>query len=274
LGLAASTALFYFFHPSIVLGIAFVGVFAFVLRAYGPANYGILAIGVTGLVVFLFAVTGVSPSEVVMARGWNTLIGGAVALLGYRLWPTWERTQTPEAVARMLDAYGAYGRAVAAAYLNQGRDGGAELEKTRLAARVARFNLEASLGRMRAEPGSSPERIAAFDRILADSHRLVHAVMSLEAGLLASSPVPSRAPFQALAHDVDRTLYFLSAGLRGSRIRHTDFPDLREDHHKLTESGDPNIPRYALSNVETDRIVNSLNTLTGDILPLVDAGLT
>jgi hypothetical protein len=136
---------------------------------------------------------------------------------------------------------------------------------------MARSNLEASLARMRAEPGNSPGRIAAFDRILADSHRLVHALMSLEAGLIASSPVPSRDSFRTFADDVDRTLYFLSAGLRGKGIRRADFPDLREDHEKLTESGDPNVPRYALSNIETDRMVNSLNTLTGDILSLVDA---
>jgi len=194
-----------------------------------------------------------------------------VALAAYRLWPTWERTQTPEAAARLLDAYRAYFRGVSGAYLRQDNASGEALDNARLAARMARSNLEASLARMRSEPGNPPERIAAFDRVLADSHRLVHAMMSLEAGLITSSPVPSRGPFRTFADDVDRTLYFLAAGFRGQRIRRADFPDLREDHHKLTEAGDPNIPRCALSNIETDRIVNSLNTLITDTLPLVDA---
>jgi hypothetical protein len=42
---------------------------------------------------------------------------------------------------------------------------------------------------------------------------------------------------------------------------------LREDHHALLQAGDSRIERYALVNVEADRIVNSLNTLSGEILP-------
>jgi uncharacterized membrane protein YccC len=269
-GLLISTALFDFFHPTLALEIAFVGAFALVQRAWGPVNYGILAIGVTGVVVFLFGVTGVPPSQVVVARGLNTLIGGGLALLAYGLWPTWERSQAPEAAANLLDTYAAYFRAVSAAYLRQAHTSGQALDETRLAARMARSRLEASLARMRDEPGNS-QRISAFDRILADSHRLAHAMMSLEAGLIASGPAPTGDPFRTFADHVDLTLYFLSAGLRGSGIRPTDFPSLREDHHQLRESGDANVPRYALAITETDRIVNSLNTLTGDILPLVKA---
>jgi len=267
-GLIVATALFHFLNPPPGLQIAFIALFAFVLRAYGPANYGILAIAVTALVVFLFAVVGVSPSDVILSRGLNTLAGGVIALLAYRLWPTWERTQVPEALARMLDSYRAYFQAVRDGYLKQEGDTGAELDRTRLGARIARSGLEASVARMRAEPGNSADRIAAFDRILADSHRFIHAVMSLEAGLLTSRPVPARDAFRSFSNDVDVTLYYLAAGLRGAAIAASDFPDLREDHHTLIESGDSSIQRYALVNVEADRIVNSLNTLNGEILPL------
>ena len=269
-GLVVSTALFHFVHPSLALEIAFVGLFALVLRAYGPANYGILAIGVTGLVVFLFAITGVSPAEVVMARGLNTLIGGAVRVAGVSLvanlgaHPNAGSYGPPAGRVPRLLPRGERGLSAPGACQRRGIG--------RRAGRSAHGALQPGgvIGPMRAEPGNSPGRIAAFDRILADSHRLVHALMSLEAGLIASNPVPSRDPFRKFADDVDRTLYFLSAGLRGKEIRRADFPDLREDHEKLIESGDPNVARYALWIIETDRIVNSLNTLTGDILSLVD----
>ncbi len=45
-----------------------------------------------------------------------------------------------------------------------------------------------------------------------------------------------------------------------------EFPDLREDHHVLLQSGDQKIERYALVNVEADRIVNSLNTLREQVM--------
>ena len=45
----------------------------------------------------------------------------------------------------------------------------------------------------------------------------------------------------------------------------SDLPDLREDHLALINSGDPGVDRYALVNIETDRITNSLNTLTLEV---------
>ena len=109
-------------------------------------------------------------------------------------------------------------------------------------------------------------RLAALDSVLANSHRLVHAFMSLEAGLIRSRPVPARVAFRPFAADVDLTLDRLAAALRGAAVRPEELPDLREDHHALVASGDPNVERYALVNVETDRVTNSLNTLAGEIL--------
>jgi hypothetical protein len=90
--------------------------------------------------------------------------------------------------------------------------------------------------------------------------------MALEAGLARSLPVRPRAAFRAFANDTDLTLYFLSAGLRGSSISREDLPNLREDYYQLVHSGDGSVDRYALVNVETDRITNSLNTLAEETL--------
>jgi hypothetical protein len=54
--------------------------------------------------------------------------------------------------------------------------------------------------------------------------------------------------------------------LRGSPLDREHLPDLREDHHALIHSGDSASERYALVNVETDRITNSLNTLSEELL--------
>jgi uncharacterized membrane protein YccC len=264
IGLLLSSAIFHVLAPPIALQVAFIAVFAFLLRAYGPANYGIVAVTITGLVVFMFAATGVRPGEVIVARGLNTFVGGALALLAYRLWPTWERTQVPDALARMLDAYREYFQAVRDSYLHPETSLATELDRTRLAARLARSDIEASVGRFLIEPGTLPARATVIEAILADSHRFIHAVMSLEAGLLTSGAVPARAAFRTFANDVDLTLYFLASALRGSAIAPADLPDLREDHHALVSSGDSRVQRYALVNVETDRITNSLNTLSGE----------
>ena len=108
--------------------------------------------------------------------------------------------------------------------------------------------------------------------ILASSHRLVHGMMALEAGLLSSYPAPARADFRRFADHVELTLYYLAAALYGSPIHAEALPDLREDHNALVHSGDALNDRYALVKVETDRITNSLNTLSGEILRWTSAG--
>jgi hypothetical protein len=91
-------------------------------------------------------------------------------------------------------------------------------------------------------------------------------MMALEAGLLSSQPVPAREPFRRFADDVELTLYYLAAALRGSPIHAEGLPNLREDHNTLVHSDEALNDRYALVNVETDRITNSLNTVSGEIL--------
>jgi hypothetical protein len=56
-------------------------------------------------------------------------------------------------------------------------------------------------------------------------------------------------------------LRLLAARIQRGKVPERDFPDLREAHLRLASSGDPQLERYALSNVETDRMTNSLNTL-------------
>jgi uncharacterized membrane protein YccC len=264
-GLGIATGLFHLLPAVPALLVLLIVVFAFLLRCFGPANYGIFAINLSALVVLMLAVTGVAPGPVIAARALSTFVGGAIALLAYQLWPTWERTQAPEAVASMFDAYRAYFHAVAQAYLHPDESRAAALDRARQDARLARSNAEASAVRLAIEPGVPAARLATLHRILANSHRFIHAVMSLEGGLQRSSPVAARNAFRPFSDHVEFTLYYLAATLRGTPIAATDFPDLREDHNILVQSGDPQVDRYALVNVEADRIVNSLNTIVEEV---------
>ncbi|OLB38026.1 MAG: hypothetical protein AUH11_07610 [Acidobacteria bacterium 13_2_20CM_57_17] len=270
-GLFLATALFRFLPVSATLQIALIFVFTLLLRWVGPANYGIFAVAISALVVLLIAITGVSPKEVIWARGINTAAGGALTLLAYWIWPTWERTQVSDRIAAMLDAYREYFHALAEAYMRNETSSARELDRVRLRARMARTNLEASIDRLGAEPGTTTEQMHQLNALLASSHRFVHAVMALDAAWLHTAAVPARTAFRAFAADVEKTLELLAAALRGKHVQLNEFPDLREDHHILVQSGDPKIERYALVNVEADRIVNSLNTLREQVMDVVRA---
>jgi uncharacterized membrane protein YccC len=265
-GLFLATALFRFLPESATLQIVLIFVFTLLLRWVGPANYGIFAVAISALVVLLIAITGVSPKEVIWARGINTAAGGTLALLAYWIWPTWERTQVSDRIAAMLDAYREYFHSLADAYVRNETSSASELDRVRRRARMARTNLEASIDRLGAEPGTTAEQMNQLNALLASSHRFVHAVMALDAGWLHTAAVPARTAFRTFAADVEKTLELLAAALRGKHVQLNEFPDLREDHHVLVQSGDQKIERYALVNVEADRIVNSLNTLREQVL--------
>jgi len=230
----------------------------------------------TGLVVLMFAMISVPPEEVVLARAVNTLAGGLLALALNRLWPTWERTLVDESLARLLDAYRDYFQAVRDGLLHPGIEGevslARRLDTVRQAARLARSNTESSAERVRIEGGVAPDRVTALQTILANSHRFIHAVMALEAALYRSQAAPARAEFYTFSNAVDTTLYYLSAYLRGVPPGPDDLPDLRERHRALAVAGDPQVGRYALVNIETDRITNSLNTLAVEVVQWIAAG--
>jgi uncharacterized membrane protein YccC len=270
IGLALATVLFAVLSLSPVAQIAAITVFMFAMRWAGGANYGLVVVPLTGLVVLLFAIAGVPPSQVIVARAINTVAGGLIALAANRVWPTWERTRINESLALLLESYREYFQTVRDGYLHPGVENdatfAARLDRVRQAGRLARSNAEAAAERYRLEGGVPPERITALQTLLANSHRMIHAVMALESGLYRSATAKPRAEFAEFATDVDITLYFLVAYLRGAGAEPGDLPDLRERHHALTLAGDPHVDRYALVNIETDRVTNSLNTLALEVV--------
>jgi len=179
---------------------------------------------------------------------------------------TWERTQVFERIAEMLDAYLEYFHSLAESYVLKETGNTSELDRVRLNARMARTNLEASIDRLGAEPGTTAEQITRLNALMASSHRFVHALMALDAGWRHTAAAPARMAFHKFAADAEKTLTLLAAALRGTRVQLKEFPDLREDHHVLIGSGDQKVERYALVNVEADRIVNSLNTLREQVI--------
>ncbi len=245
LGLVLATVAVHAVPDAVGAHIAAIAVLMFVVRCFGPANYGIIVTAISALVVFLISLTGLSAKEVIGARAINTTIGGAIALAAYWLWPTWERYRVAELAATMLEAFRDYFHAIRT---------GSRVEKPRVAGRLARSNLEASISRASSEPGVSPDRVALLKSMMATSRLLAQSLMSLE----AAKPKDGGA-FTKFADDLEDSLRRLAESLRSGKP--TSLPDLREDHHGLIQNGD----RHALTNIEADRIVNSVNTLSEQV---------
>jgi hypothetical protein len=86
-------------------------------------------------------------------------------------------------------------------------------------------------------------------------------MIALEAGIPQTAAAAPRSEFRAFSEAVEKTLELLAAKINGERIAERQFPDLRESHLRLIQAGDPQVARYASTNLEADRMANSLNTL-------------
>jgi uncharacterized membrane protein YccC len=268
-GLLLATGLFHLFTPGVVLQVILIFVFVFLLRWLGPANYGIFGIAVSALIVLLLAIGGVPPKDVIWARGVNTVAGGALALMAYWLWPTWERTRVSERIAEMLDAYRNYTHALSR-WNPVDESWMQELERARRGARSARANLEASIDRLGSEPGTTREQLVRLSAVLASSHRFVHALMALDAIFSHQPALASSLPLKNYLSKVETTLALLASTLRGVRVPAKDFPNLREEHRLMVQSRTTEVnsatARFDSINIEADRITNSVNTLAEQIM--------
>jgi uncharacterized membrane protein YccC len=273
-GLLLATLVYHVFPESALTELLLVGAYTFALRSIGPANYGVFSIAVSGLIVFLIAVTGISPKEVVFERALNTVAGGVFALIAYALWPTWERTQVSEAIADMLDSRRAYFHRIAEQFKTALMPEESDLDDVRTAWRRTRSNAEGSVDRFASEPGVNVEKLSCLSSILASSHALVHSMMSLEATLLQGQASTAPEAFQNFAHDVDLTLYYLTAALRGSHFASETLPKLRDDHTRMVQSRSAFSANDELLLLETDRLTVSLNTLREQVMKYADSGHT
>ena len=267
-GLLVATLLFHLFPASAaaLAQLILVGAYTFFLRWIGPANYGVFSVAISGLIVFLIAATGVPPAQVVTLRALNTALGGAFALIAYALWPTWERTQVLPAMADMLDACRTYFHAVVECFAEDNAALEAELDERRADWRRARSNAEGSVDRVASEPGTTPEKLDCLNSMLASSHALAQSIMALEAGVLRSPAHTSPEAFQVYANDVELTLYFLAAALRGSSGAQRTLPKLRDDHRRMLQARSSFSPADEFVLLETDRLTTSLNTLRDQVL--------
>jgi uncharacterized membrane protein YccC len=266
IGLIASTALLYFLPHSPMMQVILIAIFVLLLRWIGPANYGLFVIFVTAAIVLMISFTAISPSQAIWARGLDTLLGGAIALIGYAVWPTWERGSAALRLADMLAAYREYFDAVAQSYLSPKPLDSVEREQRRLQARRARSNFEALVERLSAEPATPPEELECLRGILASSHRFVHAIMALEAGSPAGLSSNSLQTLGKFASDVREILDALVSILRKEKPASRRWPDLREDYRLFVGAADSSFARDSLPAIEADRIVNSLNTFKEQIL--------
>lgn len=256
--LLASVLVHYLLGDSTAGLIVLLGLFFFGMRLSGPANLGLSAICLAGLVVVLLFLAGFPAYTTVVDRSIDTVVGGVIALLAALLWPSWERRQVPDRLSSLIASYREYLQA-----LIDPDSTAAQRAQMRSNARLARSAAEASVDRARAEPVDSQGNVELGSAVLAHTHRLVHALTAIDATREACEVYQRVPEFQSL---IDAVLQGLRLAQRATQQGPKQFRELRlRPLHTALESALPHsalAPSTTAALIEaTDRLVNSLNSV-------------
>jgi uncharacterized membrane protein YccC len=265
LGLLAATALLHWIPGGHWYDIALIAVFYFGVRFAGPGNLGLTALSLSGLVVVLLAINGVAPRDTLVERSIATAVGGALALLATLLFPVWERQLVPARLADLLAAYRRYLETLA-----DPRSSVEHRQRARSAARLARTNAEASVQRARAEPVTGRAAVELGEAVLANSHRVVHALMTIDSVRATVHDVGGLPALDALLRQAASVLRVCEESLRSS-LPPRGVPDLRPAQERLHPILRAEPARAG--GVETagaladasDRLANAVDTLVSEI---------
>jgi uncharacterized membrane protein YccC len=256
LGLVLTTALLHVTPNEPWAHLALMALLCMAFRYLATAHYGIAVAALTGTVVILLSFEGVNSGAAVMDRVINTALGSGMALLAYVLWPTWERGRARAALADMLDAYANYLRALTHP------DKHSMHREMRTAARTARTNAQASLERMRAEPGTPVHLLELANALFANGNRLARTAMTLEALIDNHGALPEQAEVGGFVDHAATALHTIAAALRDGHAVPT-LPDLRTLQRSLATLVAVNDNRDIADPLGrvSDRLVDNVNTL-------------
>ncbi|MEU1437242.1 FUSC family protein [Streptomyces sp. NPDC005786] len=161
-------------------------------------GYAVSQSFVAAYVVFLLGMGGEEWHQTVPDRVLLTLIGGALAMLAYVVFPAWETPRLLDRLADWLAASGRYAAAVIAAYADPADRHRAEVRRALLASRAAEAAWDEAFDRA----GREPVKHRGLSRSAAEDARealksLGRAAMLLEAHLPArgTRPVPDAERF-------------------------------------------------------------------------------
>ncbi|HEY2475939.1 MAG TPA: FUSC family protein [Candidatus Cybelea sp.] len=181
-------------------------------------NYGLFTVAITSFVVLVLGMRGLPGTTTIDVRVLDTLAGGALAMVGYLVMPTWEHRRTRALLADLLDAQRALILAILRAYTSPSQESHAEIERARTAVWKARTTAEASIDRTSHEP-RRPHSISVGRalRILSVTQRIGLATLGLEIGIDELRADPDAHGLSAFAGAFDQRMSQLAGALRESR---------------------------------------------------------
>jgi uncharacterized membrane protein YccC len=154
-------------------------VFAAVCVALLPVNYAAFSVFLTPTFVLL-AEASAGDWHLASTRVVNTLLGGALALVGSRLlWPSPETTRLPGYMASALRGNRDYLRRVVELFDDRSEDAGRAIREARRGIGLATMNAEESFQRLLGESGRTGRALSSVLTFLTYTRRLTASIAAL-----------------------------------------------------------------------------------------------
>lgn len=206
LGVAIAGAIAAALHPSGAATVMLVGLLGWAAYALFPASFAAGFAFITALVVFLLNALSPDTLATASARLLDTLVGGAIGLAVYALWPTWARGSARQALAELVAAERAYVAGILAAITAGRRPAEQPMRRLARRARVARTTAEAVVARSLSEPETRRIDARQSQAALGGLRRLIAAAHVLRLDAQEEGERPPRPELAPLAAGLDRQL--------------------------------------------------------------------
>ncbi|GLV53278.1 hypothetical protein KDH_01330 [Dictyobacter sp. S3.2.2.5] len=278
-GVILATVLLVALKPTPAMLVLIVAIAAYITLASFFVNYALYSASITIAAVCLLALVTPHPLTNIFDRTFDTLIGGALALFMFLIWPTWAHTQLyPNMVAR-IETLRKHFLAVMDTYIHPDTSHAERVASRHREARLAYSNVEASLERIMHEP----HHAFYFDAVRVQG--LLEALNSFSLNVLALegyqfnevvlSPA-MRDQLGPFVKAVDTTMQRLSQLLTTTQTDAISCADLETALHALTEIETPGLPWQESEAVEQsflvkegEQIVHTLEIIS-QLLPVSD----
>ena len=263
LGVALAGAIAVTLHPAGAATIVLVGALAWAGYSLFPASFAVGFSFITALVVFLL--NTVSPDTLATAtdRLVDTLVGGAIGLIAYALWPTWAHTSAWQSLAELVGAERTYVDGVLSAAAEGRRPGDQRMRALARRARLARTTAESTVARSLSEPSTRRIDASQSQRALAAMRRLVQAAHVLRLDAQDERERRPQPGLQALQEGIDEVLEEVEASLRARPQQEPaahELPDIRALFEAFQRACGDDADALALL-AELDEMVDAANSL-------------
>ncbi len=245
-------------HPGTVATTVLIAGSAWAAYALWPASFPVAMAFVTAFILFLLSTTQVDGIATATDRLIDTVLGGALALGVYALWPTWTERDARQAIGALVAAASAYLQLTLEFIEGRATDP-AELAALGRATRIAFANSESSVGRSLDEPRGHRIDPEFGSGVIEATRRIVRATHALRTEAqrgLAATPFPE---LEALTATIISALGLLAARITSNTHDVVQYP-IRPGFARVEEELTARGAASAIA-LQLDEIIDAVGTL-------------